>query len=48
MNIVKKKVVIIMGGGGHVQGLVRVGLGLGSILWATVDHRPGSWSSHSA
>ena len=42
-----------MGWGGmgllrHTQGLVRVGSGLSSILWATVGHRPGSWSSHLA
>ena len=41
------------GGGGHgstrtILGLVRVGLGLGSTLWVTVGHRPGSLSSHSA
>ena len=41
------------GGGGHgstrtVLGLVRVGLELGSTLWVTVGHRPGSLSSHSA
>ena len=42
---------IIMGGHGPtgtIQGLVRVGSGPGSILWATVGPRPGSWSSHSA
>ena len=40
-------------GGGHgstrtVLGLVRVGLELGSTLWVTAGHRPGSLSSHSA
>ena len=39
------------GGEGHrptrTHGLVREGSGPGSILWTTVGHRPGSWSSHS-
>ena len=49
--MIRMKIVDVVRGKGHrptrTHGLVRVGSGQGSILWTTVGHCPGSWSTRS-